>query len=762
MMRLLSGSCPMVMRFLVFSFVVFFVTNSIAEQRQLQQPQTPGTIVGRVYQSDERTGVPNAIVTAIPVALLPGEQAVTRSATTDATGAYRITDLPPGLYNLTATAVGYQSVTKPNVRVDPAATVTVDIILPPQPGVVEGIVVRDEDGSPIGDALVEALYGGVVASSVRTASSGIYTLRNVPAGSVEIRVSAASYATQSRSITVPPGGIVTGVNFRLVTLPLGTLSGLVTRLIDGSVVGGVRIEVVDPYGKVIAFAITGSQSEEENGYRFNYRISVPSGTYTVRVATPGYSTSERRNVRIISGRETKGIDFAVYAFKTFKPGLHMLSLPYDYSKEGLNAADVIGVEKPKLATWVTDPKKPLGGEYAYFDPTNVNSPAYTFQLGRGYFLLTNAYLDFTREGTPAPSVYRFTIKLEAGWNLIGAPFTFTVDWLRSYVKPAGLEAIPITDLRARAFVNTALFTLREEWGGAETVGGYYQMATTLEPYKAYWVCALQPVDLLVDNQPVRHAGLRHPPQDEALKLLKAHIGNALLLRIKATSGILADCDNFVGIADNAGDGVDPFDIPEPPPFGTQKLNLSLIQPSSGGYVKCAADLRSRRSHTNAFFILIEGERGKDVTLAFEPVGELPRGIRVTLHNGIGNAIDVLLRRTYRFTLNDSARQFMLLLSYGMQSPLRILNLRQLPSRGNALMLGFTLTKPAQLRVSLMTLMGRMVMRIEPSKIYGAGENTLSIRLLSGLPNGWYLVRLEAVDVANGLSASATTRLSVGQ
>ncbi|MCS7252473.1 MAG: carboxypeptidase-like regulatory domain-containing protein [Armatimonadota bacterium] len=738
--------------------IAFLAINlSIAQQAQ----QTPGSIVGRVYQSDGRTGVPNATVTAIPVAPYPGEQPVTKSTTTDATGAYRISDLPPGLYNLTASATGYQPVTKPNVRVDPAATVTVDIILMPQPGIIEGVVVRDADSLPIDNALVEALYAGVVVSSARTASSGVYTLTNVPAGEVEVRVSAAGYASQSRVVTVPAGGIITGVNFRLIALPLGSISGLVTRLIDGSVVGGVRIEVVDSAGRVVAFAITAPEYEEENGYRFNYRITVAAGIYNVRVATTGYSSVEKRNVSVISGRETKGINFAVSAFKSFKPGLHMMSLPYDYTKDGLSAAQVFELSKLKLATWITDPKKPLGGEYAYFDPTNVASPAYAFQIGRGYFLLTNTYLDFTREGSPTPSVYRFPIKLEVGWNLIGAPFTFAVDWLRSYIKPAGLEAIPITDLKARAFISTAIFTLREEWGGAETVAGYYQIATTLEPYKAYWVYALQPVELLVDNQPVRMS--RHTSQDEALKLLKVHAVDSFLLRLRAMCGASVDSDNFVGVANNASDGFDVLDIPEPPkPFGLRCFNLSLIQRTENGEMKCAVDLRSNSSRAQNFLILIEGNEGGVVTLSLEPLNKPLKDVRATLiDNERGVTIDPFTQRPYSFSIGAGERRYLnLKLLHGAHSPLRILNLRQLPSRGGALVLSFTLTQPAKLRLSLLTLTGRLIMRIEPSKVYGRGGNILSVRLPDNLPDGFYVANVEASGVESRASVNAAVRINV--
>ena len=765
MFRSARRSCDVFSSHVLVSFLwlftmQFFCQRIVALQLQDQQ-RTPGSIVGRVYQSDGRTGVPNATVVAVPVAPLPGEQAVTKSATTDATGLYRILDLPPGLYTLTASARGYQTVTKPNVRVDPAATITVDIILPPQPGVVEGVVVRDEDGKPIADALVEAIQGGMVVSFARTASSGIFTLVDVPAGSVEIRVSAAGYLSQSKIVEVPSGGILTGISFRLIALPFGALSGLVTRMIDGSVVGGVRVEVTDTLGKVIASAVTSPQADEVDGYRFNYRVSLPSGTYNVRIASVGYAADERRNVEVLPGRETKGINFSVRAFKSFKPKLHMMSLPFDYSKDGLNAAQVFGIESIKLATWLTDVRKPLGGEYVYFDPNNINSPAYAFQIGRGYFLKAETNLDFVREGSPANTNYRFPIKLEVGWNLIGAPFTFAVDWLRTYVKPQNMEAIPITDLRARAFVNMTIWTLREEWGGAETVFGYYQMATTLEPFKAYWVYALQPVELLIDNRAVQDAISRQRKIDEAAWLLRACIGDGWLIRVKLLLPNGVDGDNFVGVAKGANDGFDYFDVPKPPPpCNLRATTLSLAQDRMNSRVKLSVDLRSQMSQRHIFNLLIEGDTPSSATLAFEPVGELPKDIKVTLiDTKNGATVDVLAQRSYSFAIGgEGIRMMKLVVSRYLRSQLRILNLRQLPSRGDSVLLGFTLTQPARLSIRVTTLTGRTVTILEPSKIYDAGDNRLAIKLPSTLPRGLYILYATAIDPSDGRRFNAFTKL----
>ncbi|HID07156.1 MAG TPA: hypothetical protein EYP10_08405, partial [Armatimonadetes bacterium] len=396
-------------------------------------PAPPGSISGHVYQSDGTTPIPNATVTATSVVPGVDGEPVVESATTDVNGAYTIPDLPAGLYNVTATAEGYMSVTKTDVRVDPGAdTSDVDFNLPAEPGTVEGMVVREDNGRPIANAKVDALQGGMVVASTTTAANGTYRLEQVPGGETEIRASAPGFATRSRTVTVIPGETLRNVDLQLPPLPPGSISGLVVRLVDSTPVGDVQVEVVDATGSVVASEVTSAQVTEENGYCYNYRISdVPAGTYTVQVTTPGYTADPQTNVTVTAGRETKGINFYLRALKTFKPGLHMMSVPFDYTRERLSADEILGITNPKLATWVTDPSElPYRGHYVFY-PTK---PADSFYTGRGYFFLTTESLDFTREGAPIYPGQPFVIELQEGWNLIGTPFNFRVDWLKTQVR----------------------------------------------------------------------------------------------------------------------------------------------------------------------------------------------------------------------------------------------------------------------------------------------------------------------------------------
>ncbi|MFQ6127246.1 MAG: carboxypeptidase-like regulatory domain-containing protein [Candidatus Heimdallarchaeota archaeon] len=91
----------------------------------------PGWIDGHVTDSDTGAAIVGATVTADAY-----------SATTDANGYYKI-ELPPGTYDVAASAPDYFSETKPNIVVESGATTTVNFALEPiPPGVPSATLVR--------------------------------------------------------------------------------------------------------------------------------------------------------------------------------------------------------------------------------------------------------------------------------------------------------------------------------------------------------------------------------------------------------------------------------------------------------------------------------------------------------------------------------------------------------------------------------------------------------------------------------------------
>ena len=98
---------------------------------------TAGRILGTVI---DKSG---AAVAAASVSITDTERGITRSFTTDQTGSYVAPDLPPGTYKVRVESKGFKTVERPNVVIEVATDVRLDVTL--QPGqVTETIVVEEE------------------------------------------------------------------------------------------------------------------------------------------------------------------------------------------------------------------------------------------------------------------------------------------------------------------------------------------------------------------------------------------------------------------------------------------------------------------------------------------------------------------------------------------------------------------------------------------------------------------------------------------
>src|SRR5712672_1301728 len=98
---------------------------------------TTGRILGEV-RDQSGAALAGASVTVTDV-----QRATKRTVAADESGAYVVSNLTPSVYTVRAEAKGFKTVERPNVTVEVATDVTVDVALPPG-NVTETIVVTDE------------------------------------------------------------------------------------------------------------------------------------------------------------------------------------------------------------------------------------------------------------------------------------------------------------------------------------------------------------------------------------------------------------------------------------------------------------------------------------------------------------------------------------------------------------------------------------------------------------------------------------------
>jgi hypothetical protein len=116
--------------------ILGLVSIALALCLPLGAQTTTGRILGSVTDS---TG---AAVAGAQVSVTDTQRGTTRTATTDTSGDYAVPELEPGIYKVTAEAKGFKTVERPNIVVEVAQDLRVDMPLPTGQ-VNETVVVTD-------------------------------------------------------------------------------------------------------------------------------------------------------------------------------------------------------------------------------------------------------------------------------------------------------------------------------------------------------------------------------------------------------------------------------------------------------------------------------------------------------------------------------------------------------------------------------------------------------------------------------------------
>ncbi|MFY9675165.1 MAG: carboxypeptidase-like regulatory domain-containing protein, partial [Terriglobales bacterium] len=130
--------------------ILGLVSLALALSLPLTAQTTTGRILGSVTDS---TG---AAVAGASVLVTDTQRGATRTAATNTSGEFAVPELQPGIYKVRAEAKGFKTVERPNIVVEVAVDLRVDITLPTGQ-VSETVVVTDE--VPLVDSLSSTLGG---------------------------------------------------------------------------------------------------------------------------------------------------------------------------------------------------------------------------------------------------------------------------------------------------------------------------------------------------------------------------------------------------------------------------------------------------------------------------------------------------------------------------------------------------------------------------------------------------------------------------
>lgn len=581
-------------------------------------------------------------------------------------GTYVIRNLPTSKYILTVTqasltAAGYSGSIPVSSAITIAAGQTVSdptltnfkLTQPPVLSVTGIVVQADANGNPIqplvpiiGATVTPALTVGTASGTLTpvqtTGPGGTFTFTGPTAlapGTYGLTASAPGFspsnvaATGSTPIpfTASSGQTVTGIIIALKALPPGSISGLVTSSPPLSApIGGATITVADSTGKTLTVTTTAVQTvtlSDGTTYKFNYVVTgVSAGsTVTVTATKAGFTPKpnpDTQTVAVTTGAETRNINFILDALYTYSPTLTLVSSPYQFP---VTVTDLFSIPGADINTtfafvgWNPDTQK-----YVFY-PT---PPADGFHYGQGYFLqetntlttlaLTNPNGVLYGDNNPMP----FNISLRTGWNLIGDPYTVSLDLAKlQIIEPDGtLKDLPSAQSGSSPDIGGALYTYEN---------GSYEIVYTIDQFRGYWIRAFRPVTLVLSPGAQQTRGAVGLTRGRALEEMTKDKNGAWKVGLKATVGdgkMQIGSKAYFGVSTHATDGYDIYKMPTPPAMNKQAVQVSFDHKDWGdkaaGYM---ADIRSPQN-TSWDFTVTSSVPNAPVTLSWPGMATLSRRI----------------------------------------------------------------------------------------------------------------------------------------
>jgi large repetitive protein len=252
------------------------------------------TVSGTITDSAAGTALSGAIV----------RLGNTRRDTTGTDGKYSFDSVTTGAASISASAQGYTAKTA-SVTVGSAA-VTADIALVKvKYGSISGTVTDSAAGTAIAGASV--IYGNTKQDS--TGADGKYILDSVTAGTGRISVSAQGYGAKTASITVAGDSSYT-VNFALVRVQYGSISGTVTDSAAGTAIAGAIVTVT------LKNSIASASKIDTTGTDGAYALgSLEFGTYSIAVSAANHSMTN--DSVVVSDTANKTVNLKLSALVYF-------------------------------------------------------------------------------------------------------------------------------------------------------------------------------------------------------------------------------------------------------------------------------------------------------------------------------------------------------------------------------------------------------------------------------------------------------------
>ncbi|MFH0921441.1 MAG: FlgD immunoglobulin-like domain containing protein, partial [Fibrobacterota bacterium] len=394
-------------------------------------------------------------------------------------------------------------------------------------------------------------------------------------------------------------------------------------------------------------------------------------------------------------------------------------------------------------------------DYIEYDGSNIAR----FETGRAYWLKVRepGFTLKTGRGRTVKTDSVYTLRLAPGWNMVGSPFGFNVDFYDVYQEILNLGKDRVLfGPYAYAYDST---TGRNKWRRPYTsTGGDIE---ALEAWQGYFMVNLSADTLVLPIPAVEYHAASAPRRQAKLQAAE----NALwTLSLTASWNGMTSEPLLAGVNKKALAGLDAYDLPRPPAIEAG-VSVFISHPdwklARGRFI---SDIRPLFEDGESWRVTVATpSKGGRVSIAFNLPADLPAGLEVYLYDPVCDAA-VNLRQSpvYSYEQGDAAARELTLLvgtlayvsghangrlglpvAYGLS--------QNYPNPFNpATRIRYQLPKSGHVQLAVYNVAGRCVAWISDRHL-DAGYYTVNWngRLADGstAASGFYLYRLSVTDNA---------------
>jgi hypothetical protein len=376
--------------------------------------------------------------------------------------------------------------------------------------------------------------------------------------------------------------------------------------------------------------------------------------------------------------------------------------------------------------------------------------------GNGFWVTTSADSPMNFEQGPEDDIVSYKVKLKAGWNQVGNPYPFYVDWPGVLVQELPSQRILTIDQAAtELIIRPQLYRYELMLDGSKMYTWKSPPTGQMIPFESHWIFAFEECYVIVQPTPAPQrlrSGAAAPPVR----------GEGWLKQVRVSNGKLQDAQNFFGMTRSVNPVFDQVAEPPTSPGGVG----AWFEHASGS--RLSQDVREMSLGKEEYRLRVRPvTAGADVVISWNDIVTSNRRQRLSIKDmatGRTLAMQPSGAYTFRADENVTPREFVITVLPDAAGKLVIGAVRIAGgSRGAGdFSIQYSLSADAMVTVRILGTTGKTIANLD-SRSRSAGANAVSWngRNTNGVAvaPGVYMVEITA-ETASGERARTTTPVTV--